>query len=176
MWLTHSITSSLSQCVYLSVSSTVSTEKLSSGHSQDVFPFQRSLLTGWTAGQWFPNTASSSLCSGTTDPKSRSLFPRRSILHVAHTGKYHPPTKAAAVPVYNMTKASQIKWRMTKGREKRRMFRSNIPRELLCLPVWAYYSMVGKAWKQHQPNKAHWKVVLYSSRASSSSLPFEMCN
>ena len=41
--------------------------------------------------------------------KSRSLFPRRSALHVAPTHKHHPPTKAAAVPVYDMTKASQIK-------------------------------------------------------------------
>lgn len=61
--------------------------------------------------------------------KSRSLFPRRSALHVAPTHKHHPPTKAAAVPVYDMTKASQIKWRMTKGREKRRMFHFSISRE-----------------------------------------------
>lgn len=81
------------------------------------------------AGQCFSNTASPSLCWGSRDPKSRSLFPRRSVLHVTPTLKQHPPTKAAAVPVYDMTKASQIKWRLTKGREKRRMFHSNIPRE-----------------------------------------------
>lgn len=132
--------------VYIPQSTTHSRLKISC-HSWTIVEI-RSLFC-WPAGQWWTNMTLL-FSKGSADSKSRSPFPRCSILHVVLTRKHHPPTKAAAVPVYDMTKASQIKWRMTKGREKRRMFHSSISRELLCLPVWAYYSMEGKAQQQHQ--------------------------
>lgn len=109
--------------------------------------------------------------------KSRSPFPRRSVLHVAPTHKHHPPTKAAAVAVYDMTKASQIKWRMTKGREKKEDV------SLRHIKGVALFTCVGlllhgrwDAETTPAPIMAHWKVVLYSQLVASSPLPFEMFN
>lgn len=86
------------------MSSTVRNEKLSSGHSQD-FPLQRNLLLLLTSRSI---NFEHGRVEGAQIQKVGHYF-LDAVLHVAPTCKYHPPTKALAVSVYDMTKASQIK-------------------------------------------------------------------
>lgn len=65
--------------------------------------------------------------------KNRTPFPRCTILHVALTFETFSSQKSHSHPCAQYDYTSKIKWSMTKGREERRMFHSNISRELLCL-------------------------------------------
>lgn len=98
---------------------------------------------------------------GTVFHKNRSPFPwRSSWLDV-------PTCEAlSSHAVHDMTNASQIKWRMTKGREKRRMLLSSTSRELICLPEWAYYSRVSKAEKQQQAKQSFMVCELHPAHIS----------
>lgn len=109
--------------------------------------FKAASCSRWPADQWFSNTSRYG-CG----LKSRSLFPRRSVLNVAPTRKHHPPTKPRSLSTIWLTHLrSSEGWQ--KAGKKGGCFTAG-PRETLCLPVWVYYSMVGKAQKQNEAQQS----------------------
>lgn len=109
---------------------------------------RRSLILLANSSIVFSDGTASSSYQESADPQSRSLFPRCSSQLITPNCKHHPPRKAAAfsVCVPCMTKASQIKWKTTKGRKKTAWhFNWGITRAMLCLPEWAFFSILGRS-------------------------------
>lgn len=143
----HRLCISVSRDLFTPMSSSVRSEKLSAGHSLDVFALQWSLtLHVDQPVDDFPIYPLHRYVEGAQIQKSRSpFFLDASFCAMLRLENIILPRKPqlSLCTIWLKHLRSSEGWQ-TAGK-KRRMFHSSISRELLCLPVWAYYSMVGEA-------------------------------